>query len=68
MMPTNPATDRPVDSAELPRIMQAMQILSERRGERVTRVSAAELRDLMDEGLIPPPSAPNTPSKPDNSH
>jgi hypothetical protein len=62
VMPTNPKELTEITGVEKDRLMKAMQILSERRGVRVTRVAPWELDQLEREGLIPSLQPPPSPS------
>lgn len=58
MMPTDPRARVAVRGEQRDRLRKALQVLSERRGEPVRRVTEIELADLAREGLIDPAPAP----------
>jgi hypothetical protein len=57
-IPMDPALMRQPSPQEMRRAMQAMAIISARRGEQVTEVTVEEMRELEHEGLLPPSETP----------
>ena len=61
VMPTDPARSRTLTGAEQARAVRALEILSERAGEPVTRVTTRQLAELDRRGLLPSADVSATP-------